>query len=233
MHGLGMHGLGMHGSARDADADRVYHRLLAEDALVTQAATELGILRADLSAKPYEAYAEKGLPEPVVKLRYEHAVHRRRMLAQEIIDRCSALELNQQQQQQEHHGASSSAGFGVSAAGSAGSAANMLKSQIEDRQMAQLARRRQELLEKEVQFAVMQAEVAQRNDELKRQEARKAEEEQRRRRQVERDRVEAKKRREEEILAQDRAAEAAYERKRSEERARERERARLAAIQVR
>ena len=224
----------MAGSARDADADRVYHRLLAEDALVTQAATELGILRADLSAKPYEAYAEKGLPEPVVKLRYEHAVHRRRMLAQEIIDRCSALELKQQQQQQEQqHGASSSAGFGVSAAGSAGSAANMLKSQIEDRQMAQLARRRQELLEKEVQFAVMQAEVAQRNDELKRQEARKAEEEQRRRRQVERDRVEAKKRREEEILAQDRAAEAAYERKRSEERARERERARLAAIQVR
>jgi len=225
----------MAGSARDADADRVYHRLLAEDALVTQAATELGILRADLSAKPYEAYAEKGLPEPVVKLRYEHAVHRRRMLAQEIIDRCSALELKQQQQQQQQqqHGASSSAGFGVSAAGSAGSAANMLKSQIEDRQMAQLARRRQEQLEKEVQFAVMQAEVAQRNDELKRQETRKAEEEQRRRRQVERERVEAKKRREEELLAQDRAAEAAYERKRSEERARERERARLAAIQVR
>ena len=182
----------MAGSARDHRllADRVYHRLLAEDALVTQAATELGILRADLSAKPIEAYAEKGLPEPVVKLRYEHAVHRRRMLAQEIIDRCSALELKQQQQQQEQqHGASSSAGFGVSAAGSAGSAANMLKSQIEDRQMAQLARRRQEQLEKEIQFAVMQAEIAQRNDELKRQEARKAEEEQRRRRQVERERA--------------------------------------------
>ena len=221
-------------------------RLLANwrDETLQTAAKQCGIVRDQLQLADRGSFLSKdvhGRPvetsEEVIELRYKHHCERRVQLAEELQQRWSELLRTSGAEGGDGGGGDAGASTtGSSAAAKAAAAKEAAARDVEAklaadvRKMENMARRRQEEIQKMLDFQVKKREAETRAAEQREAEMRKAEETRKERQRLERQRLEEKRQHEERKKAAERELERQMDRKMKQELARQREKAREDAL---